>query len=239
VELMSDKITLDRETFKVLAADTRVDILKRLAEHKLTLTDLAEQMSMSPSTIKEHLDRLVEVGLIEQMDRGMKWKYYRLTSKGMNILSPNETSVWILLGTSALVLAGSALSIFWRMTGPAVKSVQTLSGAAPPMPEGELMYAAREALNESAGVAALKAADYAANGAEEAADEAASLMAGAPTTTLAGEAVEALRHTAAGADAGAGVAASLPLAEIVLLVLSLAAMGYCVGYLMKKRVKIV
>ena len=49
---MSDKITLDRETFKALAADTRVEILKRIAKHKLTLTDLAEEMNMSPSTIK-------------------------------------------------------------------------------------------------------------------------------------------------------------------------------------------
>ena len=27
---MSDKITLDRQTFKVLAADTRIDMMKRL-----------------------------------------------------------------------------------------------------------------------------------------------------------------------------------------------------------------
>jgi DNA-binding transcriptional ArsR family regulator len=112
---MSDKITLDRDTFKALAADTRVDILKKLGERKLTLTDLSEQMDMSPSTIKEHLDRLVEVGLIEADDRGMKWKYYRLTNKGRNIVSPNETKVWILLGTTLLVLMGSTLSLAAKM----------------------------------------------------------------------------------------------------------------------------
>ena len=113
---MSDKITLDRQTFKVLAADTRIDMMKRLAVHKLTLTDLAEKMGMSPSTIKEHLDRLVEVGLIEQEDRGMKWKYYHLTQKGRDILTPQETKVWILLGTTLLILAGAVLSLTMKMS---------------------------------------------------------------------------------------------------------------------------
>jgi len=112
---MSDKITLDRETFKVLAADTRVDILKMLGEHKLTLTDISQKTGMSPSTVKEHLERLVEVGLIEQEDRGMKWKYYRLTNKGRNIISPYEMKVWILLGTTLLILAGSLLSLTFKM----------------------------------------------------------------------------------------------------------------------------
>jgi DNA-binding transcriptional ArsR family regulator len=102
------KITLDRDTFKVLAADTRIDILKRLKEHKLTLTDLSQQMEMSPSTIKEHLDRLVEAGLIKGDERGMKWKYYSLTDKGLGILSPDETKVWIMLGTSIMVMLASA-----------------------------------------------------------------------------------------------------------------------------------
>ncbi len=113
---MGSKITLDRETFKALAADTRVDILKRLSEHKLTLTDLSEKTGMSPSTIKEHLDRLVEVGLIEVIEAGTKWKYYRLTYKGENIVTPQQTNVWIVLGTSALLLAGSALSFFSSMS---------------------------------------------------------------------------------------------------------------------------
>ncbi|MFC2163071.1 ArsR family transcriptional regulator, partial [Candidatus Altiarchaeota archaeon] len=64
---MSDKITLDRETFKVLSADTRIDILKRLEKRKKTLTDLSQEMGMSPSTIKEHIDKLLSSGLIEHI----------------------------------------------------------------------------------------------------------------------------------------------------------------------------
>ncbi|MFH0862589.1 MAG: winged helix-turn-helix domain-containing protein [Candidatus Altiarchaeota archaeon] len=144
---MGDKITLDRETFKALAADTRVDMLKRLGEHKLTLTDLAQQMGMSPSTIKEHLEKLVEVGLIEQEDKGMKWKYYRLTDKGKNIVSPYETKVWILLGTSLLVLMGSALSLAGRLA--AIAGFQYSSKMDAPAPD-LLMAGARQGLGESA-----------------------------------------------------------------------------------------
>lgn len=108
---MTSKITLDKDTFKALAADTRIEILKRLSEHKLTLTDLSQGMRMRPSTIKEHLERLVGAGLIEQIESETKWKYYRLTPKGENILSPYETKVWILLSTSALTLLGAGMGL--------------------------------------------------------------------------------------------------------------------------------
>ncbi|MFH0860695.1 MAG: winged helix-turn-helix domain-containing protein [Candidatus Altiarchaeota archaeon] len=111
---MFDRITLDRETLKVLAADTRVDILKMLGERKQTLTDISEKLEMSPSTIKEHLDRLLEAGLIEQIPAETKWKYYNLTRKGKNIVSPSETSILILLVTSVLVLVGSLASLAKR-----------------------------------------------------------------------------------------------------------------------------
>ena len=113
---MSDKITLDRETFKVLAADTRIDILKSISSHKKTLTDLASELSISPSTVKEHLDRMVNVGLIYAEDKGMKWKYYKLTEKGKNIVNPSETKVWILLGATFLTIAGSALLLYHKLS---------------------------------------------------------------------------------------------------------------------------
>ena len=110
-----DKITLDRETFKALAVDSRVKILRILDDRQHTLSDLAEELQMAPSTIKEHLDTLVAAGLIKQVDKGMKWKYYRLTSKGKELLNPYEKKVWIVLATSLLALAVSAYSIFSRL----------------------------------------------------------------------------------------------------------------------------
>lgn len=112
---MSDKITLDREAFKVLASDTRIEMLKILAERKKTLTDLSQQMGLSPSTVKEHLDRLVDAGLIEYLDRGTKWKYYVLTSKGKSVVKPVEAKIWIMLSASAAVLASVAVDVFRRL----------------------------------------------------------------------------------------------------------------------------
>ncbi|RLI88348.1 MAG: hypothetical protein DRO76_00560 [Candidatus Altiarchaeales archaeon] len=114
---MEDKIVLDRETFKALAVDTRVKILKILDERQHTLTDLAEELGMAPSTIKEHLDRLVSAGLIKQIDKGRKWKYYRLTSKGKQILNPYEKKVWIILATTLVALFVSVYKLLFKLQG--------------------------------------------------------------------------------------------------------------------------
>ncbi len=99
---MEEKITLDRETFKALASDTRVSILKSLHKRRKTLTELSKQFEMSPSTIKEHLDSLSNAGLVVQKDEGHKWKYYELTSKGKNIVTPSETKVLVVLAVSVV-----------------------------------------------------------------------------------------------------------------------------------------
>ncbi|UCC91990.1 MAG: helix-turn-helix transcriptional regulator [Candidatus Aenigmatarchaeota archaeon] len=68
--MTEEKITLDKEVFKTLASGTRVDILKSLDVRRKTLSELSKQFGMSVSTVKEHLENLVSVGLIEQMDEG-------------------------------------------------------------------------------------------------------------------------------------------------------------------------
>lgn len=101
---MEDKITLDRETFKTLASDTRVGILKSLARRRKMLTELSKEFGMSPSTIKEHLDNLSRAELVVQKDDGHKWKYYELTRKGKEVLNPGETKIWVVLVLSAFAI---------------------------------------------------------------------------------------------------------------------------------------
>lgn len=127
---MDEKITLDRETFRALAVDTRIEILKKLDERQHTLTDLAEALNMSPSTIKEHLDKLLAAGLIKQIDKGMKWKYYRLTFKGSRIVNPHETPVWIILATSAIALFVITYKFLLDMERLIIKPAQVVSGTA-------------------------------------------------------------------------------------------------------------
>jgi len=223
---MADKITLDRDTFKALAADTRIDILKRIGAHKLTLTDLAGQMGMSPSTIKEHLDRLVEVGLIEPDDRGMKWKYYRVTAKGRNILTPQETKVWILLGTTLLILAGSVLSLSLQLMGE-VASKSTVLAAAPQMAEGAggAAGAPTEDTGQEGGEPHLMLGEAAKSAGKEAV-----LAAEAPTTTTVAE--EPRNYAAEKTQV------TFPYLQIALIIVSAAVAMLCIIRLMRKKARL-
>jgi DNA-binding transcriptional ArsR family regulator len=110
-----DKIVLDRITFKALAADTRINILKSLSNRRKTLSELSKELSMSVSTIKEHLEILVNCGLIKVKDEGYKWKYYNLTEKGLSVLNPARKKLWIVLVCSLFSMVGVGVSLFQNL----------------------------------------------------------------------------------------------------------------------------
>lgn len=228
---MEDKITLDRETFKALAIDTRVSILKKLDERfQLTLTDLANELEMAPSTIKEHLDKLVSAGLIQQLDKGMKWKYYRLTPKGKKILNPYEKRVWIVLTVSILALFAAVYSLLSRLqslvrpsfiveeakkdvgfldTGGMMRAAEEASTTLASMPPSmnDKLYMAKEA-----GRAALE-------NVTDSSWNATSDVVVNVTTTLA-----QMREVG-----------ELPYSELMLVILLVLVVGMCVGYLIRKK----
>lgn len=204
-----DKITLDRETFRALAVETRVEILKRLEERKLTLTDLSQKLNMSPSTVKEHLDRLVSAGLIEIIPGDTKWKYYKLTRKGRGILNPHETKVWFILAVSLISLVAVVYNLFSSIiafNALAEKAGLEYAGGGGVIPAG-----AAENATKSAAESLLLAPKAAAS-----------------TTTV----IEALRSTAP--DYSAVIAAVSP-AEVAVALLLTLVVGLCVGLLLKKR----
>ena len=209
---MQDKITLDRETFKALAMDTRVKILKKLDEnYQYTLTDLANEMDMAPSTIKEHLDKLLEVDLIQQVERGKKWKYYRLTDKGKKILNPYEKRVMIVLAATMLFLFGVVYRLIYMMGGlvkPAI--LQQAPG---------MFAGTAEKAMTTAPSGVMEYADTALSSGRNAVEEATSTIIETTTTIPAEFPVM-----------------QIPYAELVLaLVLTLIA-GICIGYLVKRRI---
>lgn len=205
---MEDKIILDRETFKVLAVDTRVKILKILDERQHTLTDLAEELGMAPSTIKEHLDRLVSAGLIKQVDKGMKWKYYRLTSKGGRILNPYEKKVWIVLATTLVALTASVYTLLTHLqtlVTPVSWGVGALKDVAPATDE-------------------MKAGNYARHVADNVSREAGDFMSksgGVVSTTIPPELTT--------------ITTAIPYTELFIVILFALVLGVCVGYLIKKK----
>jgi DNA-binding transcriptional ArsR family regulator len=110
-------VVLDYDSFKALASHVRIDILKHLDKKRMTVTDLAKTLKISKSTAHKHLERLVEVGLIERIDDKRKWVYYRITRKGVKILHPENVTVSFLLSWSILlvgiVLVTMAVYLVW------------------------------------------------------------------------------------------------------------------------------
>lgn len=58
--------------------ETKMEIMKSLAVHKQTLTDIYRQLGLSPSTVKQHLEELRELGLVQFVEdiHLHKGKYY-------------------------------------------------------------------------------------------------------------------------------------------------------------------
>jgi DNA-binding transcriptional ArsR family regulator len=98
------KITLDQESFRALASDVRVEVLKRLDSRRETVTDLSHLLQLSKPTLLEHLEKLQSAGLVKRVDEGRKWIYYELSDKGRKILHPERVAITLALA-SAVVLA--------------------------------------------------------------------------------------------------------------------------------------
>ena len=120
-----EKITLDKKTFKTLASETRVNILKSLDRRRKTLSELSKELKLSVSTVKEHMDSLIDAELVKLKDDGHKWKYYELTRKGYRILHPGETKIWILLSVSALGVIYTFYDMFRKFNLGYFQTVRT------------------------------------------------------------------------------------------------------------------
>jgi len=89
---------------------------------------------MAKTTVKEHLDKLVEAELVRRVDEGRKWIYYELTEKGRKILHPdNLTRIILLLSAVACTLLGS-FELFRFFTIKLVKPTQIPARTPVPAP---------------------------------------------------------------------------------------------------------
>lgn len=100
------KVTLDKNSFKALASDTRLNILKSLDGKKMNLKDICNATNLNKATLHEHLIKLTEAGLVKRKERqGHKWVYYKLTWKGESLLHPENTRIVILFSVTFISLA--------------------------------------------------------------------------------------------------------------------------------------
>jgi len=104
------KITIDMNTFKALASDTRLDILRALDGKKLSLNDISRITNLNKATLHEHLKKLYEAGLVKKNEReGHKWVYYKLTWKGEGLLHPENTKIVVMFSITFVSLLLSVM----------------------------------------------------------------------------------------------------------------------------------
>jgi DNA-binding transcriptional ArsR family regulator len=111
------KITLDQESFKALASDTRIEILKRLDKSQMTVTDLANDLQVNKSAVYKHLSRLLDAGLVKKLEDNRKWVYYKLSMKGMHLLHPERVQIALMLSASVLAITLALTQIYMFVAG--------------------------------------------------------------------------------------------------------------------------
>lgn len=98
------KVILDKQSFKVLASGTRLDILKTLDGKKMNLNDICRATNLHKMTLHEHLSKLAEAGFIKRIEReGHKWVYYKLSWKGESLLHPENTHIVVLFSFTLFI----------------------------------------------------------------------------------------------------------------------------------------
>lgn len=106
-----EDVPLDADMLKVLAADTRRDILRLLQKRRMTLTELATALDLKKATVLEHLKRLTDANLVRRREDERLWVYYELTTQGGKLLNPGRTRFYIVMGiaaAAALLVGGLA-----------------------------------------------------------------------------------------------------------------------------------
>ena len=124
------KVTLDMTTFKALASDTRLDILRALDGKKLCLKDICNATNLNKATLHEHLNKLNEAGLVKKKEReGHKWVYYKLTWKGEGLLHPENTRIVVLFSATFVAIAAGIIQIINFIKGKIVGEAVNLIGS--------------------------------------------------------------------------------------------------------------
>ena len=86
---------MDQSKMSAIDNKVRRTILNKLKDRPYTVSELADSFSLSVPTVKEHIDKLVNAGLVklEESDRERKWKYYSLTRDGDEIVKSSTRAI--------------------------------------------------------------------------------------------------------------------------------------------------
>ena len=113
-ETDSNEVKFDQGELKVLASDTRVEILKSLKGRNYTVSELSERLGHSKSTLHEHISKLLRAELVEKADNYThKWVYYRLSRRGKGLFVDNTKRVVVILSSIFMVVGLMQLVFFF------------------------------------------------------------------------------------------------------------------------------
>src|SRR5256885_15106793 len=118
--LEGPRVTLDQASCRALASEVRVEVLKKLDERRMTVTDLANVLDLSKPTLLEHLEKLQAAELVKRIDEGRKWIYYELTGRGKKILHPERVTIVVSLCLSFFLAAAGIVAIASGLTSGAL-----------------------------------------------------------------------------------------------------------------------
>ena len=116
--------TIDKPMIDTLSSDTRIAILSSLRERKKTNAELSKELSLKPSTIHHHMERLKESGLIVSKEDGRKWVYYDLSHFGKAIFDTNEKMKFSVVISSILTFITGLAAFYTYFTMPRLDSRQ-------------------------------------------------------------------------------------------------------------------
>lgn len=129
-----DIMELKKEIVKALASDTKVAIMKSLAERRKMSAELSREKNLSPSTVTEHVKELERLGLVRRNATGHKWVYYELTDMGKSIVSRPKIpiQVFMMLCVGLVMIVVSFASVTFTGAGAPMFAIgQTPSVGAP------------------------------------------------------------------------------------------------------------
>lgn len=122
--------------------DTKRRILEILEQKNGTLTDISRKLDLAPSTVSQHLQELVDEGVIKQVDdRPRKWKYYEINKNRYPPIQNNNNQMpikrWRYAIPIAVVAIALVLASLFYMSGSvqttAAQQIYLAPGAAAPL----------------------------------------------------------------------------------------------------------
>jgi DNA-binding transcriptional ArsR family regulator len=130
---------LKKEVAKALASDTKVAIMKSLAERRKMPAELSREKNLSPSTVTEHIKELERLGLVRRNATGHKWVYYELTDMGKSIVSRPKipVQVFMMFCVGFVMVVASFASVTFTGAGAPLLAAERMASIGAPLASAE------------------------------------------------------------------------------------------------------